>query len=102
MAVCPGFNVSGVAIPIAPKSEPATEMEEMVSGAVPVDVSFTDCVPVVPTATFPNEIDVALRPRAGTPAGGESVIENVCVIPPACAVIVAVCGVVTPAMVAEK
>jgi len=95
VAVCPGFKVTGEVIPVAPNSEPATEMEEIVTAAVPEDISVTNCVPVVPTATFPNDTDEAVTVRAATPDAGESVMENVCVIPPACAVIVAVCAVDT-------
>ena len=68
MAVCPGFKVSGVAIPVAPNSEPATEIEEIVTGAVPEEVRVTDCFPVLPTATFPNDADVVFRVRAGVAA----------------------------------
>ncbi len=95
VAVCPGFKVTGAVIPVAPNSEPATEIEEIVTGAVPEEVSVTDCVPVLPTETFPNDTDEALTVRAATPDRGESVMENACVTPPACAVIVAVCGVGT-------
>lgn len=70
-------------------------MEEIVTAAVPEDVSVTNCVPLVPTATFPNDTDEAVTVRAATPDAGESVMENVCVIPPACAVMVAVCAVAT-------
>jgi hypothetical protein len=42
LAVCPGFSVIGVVTPDAPKSAPATEMDEIVTGAVPVEESVTD------------------------------------------------------------
>jgi hypothetical protein len=99
VAVCPGFKVTGVVIPVAPNSEPATEIEEIVTGAEPEEVRVTDCFPVVPTATFPNDTDVVFKVSAGTLAG-ESATENVWLIPPAWPVIVAVCGVVTLATVA--
>jgi hypothetical protein len=100
VAICPGFKVTGVAIPVAPKREPATEIEEIVTGAVPDEVRVTDCVAVLPTETFPNVTDGALRVRAGVPAGGATVMVNVCAVPPSWAVIVAVWGVVTPLTVA--
>jgi hypothetical protein len=68
VAVCPGFKVTGVVIPVAPNSEPATEIEEIVAGAVPEEVRVTDCVPVLPTATFPNDTDVVFRVSAGVAA----------------------------------
>ena len=55
---------------------------------------------MLPTEIFPNNTDEALTIRAGTPDAGESVMENVCVTPLACAVIIAVCGVVTLEIVA--
>jgi hypothetical protein len=83
-------------IPVAPNREPATVIAEIVTGAEPEEVRVTDCVRVLPTATFPNDTDVVLRVRAATPVGGESVMLNVCVIPPALALMVAVCAVLTP------
>ena len=102
MAVCPGFKVTGVVIPVAPNREPTTEMEEIVTGTVPDDVRVTDCVPMLPTETLPNDTDGALTVRAGMPVTGESVMLNVLVIPPASAVMVAVCAVVTLVTVALK
>jgi hypothetical protein len=99
VAVCPGFNVIGVVIPVAPNRDPPIEIEEIVTGAVPEEVSITDCVPVLPTATFPNDTDVVLRDRAAAPVGDESVTLNVFVIPPALALMVAVCAVLTPSTV---
>ena len=95
MAVCPGFKVTGVVIPVAPNSDPATEIEEIVTAAVPEEVSVTNCVPVLPTETFPNDTDEALTARPATPDAGENVMVNVLATPPACAVIIAVCGVAT-------
>ena len=69
MAVCPGFNVTGVVIPVAPNREPATERDEIVTGAVPEEVRVTDFVASAPTFTLPNATDVALRVSAGTPLG---------------------------------
>ena len=64
VAFCPGFRVTGVVIPAAPNREPATEIEEIVTGAVPDEVRVTDCVAVLPTATFPNDTDVELSVSA--------------------------------------
>ena len=98
MAVCPGFKVTGVVIPAAPNREPTTVIEEIVIGAVPEEVRVTDWVPVLPTATFPNDTDAVFRVSAATPVG-ESVMLNVCVIPPALALMVPVCAVLTPSTV---
>ncbi len=74
IAVCPGFKVTGVVIPIAPNREPATEIDEIVTGAVPEEVTATGAVAVVPTATFPNDTDGALTVNAGVPIAGERAI----------------------------
>jgi hypothetical protein len=100
VAVFPGFKVTGVVIPDAPKTEPATEIEEIVSGAVPEEVTATVALDVVPTATLPNDTDGALRVSAAVPVAGESEMTNVVVMPPACAVMVAVCAAVTAATLA--
>jgi hypothetical protein len=42
LTVCPGFSVSGVVTPLAPKSDPATEMDEIVTGALPAEDSVRD------------------------------------------------------------
>lgn len=68
MAVCPGLSVRGVLIPVAVKSDPATEMEEIVTGAVPVEDSVTDWAAVWPAFTLPNAIVVALTLRVGVAA----------------------------------
>lgn len=52
-------------IPVAPNSEPATEMEEIVTPTRPEEVKVTDRLPVLPTATFPNDSVVVLKVRAG-------------------------------------
>jgi len=68
LTVCPGFSVTGVATPLAPKSDPATEMEEIVTGAVPVEDNVTACVPVWPTFTLPNAMVVVLTLKVGVDA----------------------------------
>ena len=90
IAVCPGFKVTGVEMPIAPNREPATEIEEIVTGAVPEEVTDTGLVAVVPTGTLPNDTDDVLTVSAGVPLTGESAIANVVVMPPACAEMIAV------------
>jgi hypothetical protein len=100
VAVCPGFNVSGAAIPVAPNREPTIEIDETVTGAVPEEVKVTACVPARPTAMFPNDTVDVLRVSAATPPAGVTVIWNDCVVVPDCAVMVAICTAVTLAMVA--
>ena len=76
MAVCLGFKVTGVVIPVAPNREPATEIEEIVTGAVPEEVRVTDCLPVLPTATFPNDTDVVFRVRDGDAEAATAAASN--------------------------
>jgi hypothetical protein len=54
--------------PVAPKSDPATEMAEIVTGAVPVEESVTTWVAVWPTLTLPKAMVVVLTLRAGIDA----------------------------------
>ncbi len=100
IAVCPGFKVTGVVIPIAPNKEPATEIDEIVTGAVPDAVTATGAVAVVPTATLPNDTDGLLTVNAGEPLAGDRAIAKVVVTPPACAVMIAVWGAFTAAIFA--
>ncbi len=72
----------------------------MVAAAVPLDVTVTDCVPVVPTATLPNESEVALKVSAGEPVAGEMMMSKYSVMPPAWAVMVALWATATLATVA--
>lgn len=60
-----------------------------VTAAAPEEVRVTDCVPVEPTATLPNESEVALMVSAGEPVAGEMVMSKYSVTPPAWAVMVA-------------
>lgn len=53
VAFCPGLSVTGAVTPDAVKSDPATEMPEIVTGAVPVEVKTTGCEDVCPTVTLP-------------------------------------------------
>jgi hypothetical protein len=68
LAVCPGFSVKGVVTPLAPKSDPTTEIDEIVTGTVPVEDSVTACVAVCPTFTLPNVMVVVLTLRVGVAA----------------------------------
>ena len=64
----PGLRVMGAMIPLAPKSEPATDTEEMVTGAEPEDFRTTAWVAVCPMLTLPKLMVVALRLSDGVPA----------------------------------
>jgi hypothetical protein len=43
---CPGLRVTGATMPEAVNSEPATEMDEIVTAPVPAEVKVTDCLAV--------------------------------------------------------
>jgi hypothetical protein len=87
-------------IPVAPNSDPATEIEEIVTAAVPEEASVTTCVPVLPTKTFPKDIDEALTVKAGVAAFNCS--ESVLEVLPVVAVRVAGCEVPTTAAFATN
>jgi hypothetical protein len=54
VAVCPTANeLDGVA-PMTVKTPPETVAPEIFTAPVPVFVTVTVCVPLLPTATFPN------------------------------------------------
>jgi hypothetical protein len=93
VAVCPGFNVNGVPIPVAENPAPATETPLIVSAVVPDDVTVTVCVMAMFSPCVPNATFVELRLSPGTAAF--SCMANVPLTPPAVAVSVAVCAVVT-------
>jgi hypothetical protein len=65
LALCPGFNVRGVVRPVAWNKEPATRIDEIVSGAFPDDVNCTELVAVCPALTAPNDTVVLLTESAG-------------------------------------
>lgn len=67
-AVCPGLRVTGVVIPEEVKSEPAIDMPEIVTGAVPTEESVSDWVAVCPAVTLPKLIVVVLALRVGIAA----------------------------------
>jgi hypothetical protein len=54
VVVCCGFNVSGRLAPTIVKLVPVTATELTVTGAVPVDVSVSDCVDGVLSVTLPK------------------------------------------------
>jgi hypothetical protein len=101
VAVCPWLRVSGKLAPNILKPAPVSVPALMVSGAVPVEVRVTDCgVAAVFTVTLPKPRLLELRLKVGGLAlnARAKVFEAV----PAVAVRVAVCAVVTEAIVAEK
>jgi hypothetical protein len=67
VAVLPGLRVRGVVTPDAVNKEPATEIPEIVTGAVPVDVKVTVFFTVCPTVTSPKSTLLELTPRDDVP-----------------------------------
>jgi hypothetical protein len=100
VAVCPGFSVTGNAIPESPKPVPITEAALMVSAAVPEDVSVTVFVTVVFSASVPKARLVLLSVSPGVLAFRARL--NVFDTPAAVAVSVAVWFVLTAVAVAVK
>lgn len=98
-AVCPGFNVSGKLTPDMLKPDPVRDAALMVSGAVPEDVSVTDCaVEMVFTVTLPKFRLAVLNCNPGTYA--TRLIVKLWMLLPSEAVRVAVCAVVTAEIMA--
>ena len=62
------MSVVGAVNPDAVNNEPATEIPEIVTGAVPVAVTTTGFVPYCPTATLPKSMLVAPTLSVETPA----------------------------------
>lgn len=88
---------------MAPETEnplPVTVAAVIVTATVPVDVSVTVCVVAVFTLTLPNPMLPALTPSVAVP--DPSCNEKVVAVPPALAVNVAVCPVLTDDTVAVK
>jgi hypothetical protein len=100
VAVWPGFKVTGKLIPESAKPVPVTEALEIVTAAVPEDVSVTVFAMVVLSASVPNATLVALRPRPGVALEGVRCSVNVAEIPFEVAVSVTVCGELTADTVA--
>jgi hypothetical protein len=93
VAVWPGFSVNGVLIPDTENPVPVTEIPLIVSAAVPEDVTVTSCVDAAFSSCVPNVTFVELRLSPGIAAFSCS--PKVPVTPPAVAVRVAVCAVLT-------
>ena len=76
---------------------PVTTAEFTVTGAVPLEVRVTVCVVLEFKLTAPNGMLVALTVRTGVGADplGLNWMEKIFETPPALAVIVAICAVVT-------
>jgi hypothetical protein len=68
VTACPGFNVTGKALPETENPWPEIAAEFTVTAAVPVDWSVRDCVADEFTATFPKARLVELMPRVGVVA----------------------------------
>jgi hypothetical protein len=98
VAVWPGFSVTGAVTPDPENPVPVTDTPLIVSAAVPEDVSVTDFVIAVFSGSVPNATLVALRFRAAVVAFNWRA--NVFATPPAVAVSVAVCAVLTAAAAA--
>ena len=81
---------------VPPETEkPVPEMESVLidTGAVPLEVTVTDFVAAVPTATFPNAREAVLRLRDGVPTADDdplSLMEAVLLVDPWVAVKVTV------------
>ena len=98
VAVWPGLSVTGKLSPEALNPAPVTLAALMVSGTVPDEVRVSVSVAVLFTATDPKLRLPELNLSPGTAA--PRLIAYVCVAPPAEAVKVAVCAVLTDEMVA--
>src|SRR5205814_6588214 len=97
---CPGFNVAGSVAPETEKPLPITLALLTVTGAVPVELKVKGCDTTVPMNTLPNPIELPPTAKAGVPVADDIVMTNVVDTPPAWAVMVANCVVVTLDIVA--
>jgi hypothetical protein len=100
VVVCPGASVTGSPSPVIEKPLPDIVAALTVTFAVPIDDRTSDCVTAEFTGTVPNVSFAALRPNVGIEPPNCSA--NVCATPPALAVSVADCNVVTGATLAVK
>lgn len=88
-------------VPRTEKAVPVRVAELMVTGRMPEDFNVNDCVDGVPTVTSPKDKLVALKPRLAEPplgvggAAGFSCMTSVCETPPALAVSVTDCVLLT-------
>ena len=62
------MRVAGKFPPETEYPVPVTESELMVTAPAPVEVTVTDFVTAVPTATLPNAKELTLRLKAGAAA----------------------------------
>ena len=100
VVVSPGLRVKGKVNPEIEKPAPLTEAESITTGAVPVELRVTPCVADVPTVTV-----LKLRLLGLTLSVCATVFNcraKVSTIPPALAVMVAVCELLKEATVTEK
>lgn len=101
----PGLRDAGKLPPETEKPVPVVASDLMFTGALPVEVTVTDFVTAVPTATSPNCRDAELRLSAADDApvfDGFSWIETLRDVPLEVATIVAVCVVDVAATVATN
>jgi hypothetical protein len=99
VAACPAFSVIGKLLPGSENPVPVTDTPLMVTAAVPEEVTVTVLVVAVFSGSVPNATLVALSFIAGVP-DALSCKANVFDTPPAVAVSVAVCAVLTAEAVA--
>ncbi len=100
VAVWLGFKVIGTMSAATEKPFPVTVAPLTVTGAVPVDVTTTDCVASELTFTDPNATLLVLTLRMGATAPNSSA--NDCEIPATFAVSATFCAVLTELTVAVK
>lgn len=98
--VCPGLRLMGNALPERENPAPVTLAEFRVTATVPVEERISDCVLDELTVTPPKLMLEAFTDSVGTAAFNCSA--TFLEAPPAVAVSVAVCDVVTAEMVAKK
>jgi len=94
------LSVTGNVAPDRLNAVPLTVTELIVRAAVPLEVSVSDCVDGEFTDTLPNAMLLALTLRVGAP--GFNCRAKFAEAPPALAVSVAVCAVLTAVTVAEN
>jgi hypothetical protein len=75
-ALCPLFNVSGVAIPVTLRPAPVMPTAETVTLAPPVFVIVSDSVPLLPTFTLPKLrlVGLALNAPGATPVPDTAIV----------------------------
>lgn len=99
---CPGVSVAGNDAPDTENPVPLKLADFTVTAAVPVEVSVKGWDAGSFNGMLPKLIDVAFTPNPAVPAAGETVMQKLVDTPPAFAVMVATCVVVTALTVALK